>query len=391
MESRPSLERPPAVRVLNVLFDDRFGGSSKRVVQVAAALADRGIQTVLCLPEGDGNAADMAREAGVRAVRVPFERIPRPSDPKRVLRWVVRLPGDVRSFVALYRRERPDVAHVNGAFFLAPAVAAKLVGVPLVWHLNDTVLPRRVAPLFGAFVRLLADRVVATSEAVAVHYAVDWSPHHTIQPPIDPRCHDFVWRPGGEGTPSGARRIGLVANWNPLKGVEYFAQAAALVRERLGEDLEVVFVGARLKTHEEYARRVDALIDELGLRLIVREHGFVSSVAPIVAGLDVLVMTSTSEASSMPVLEAMAIGVPVVATDTGGVREVVEADPGSPAGLLAPIRDPEATAAAVLDLLNDPEKAARMGANGRRLAEERFSLGECARRHVEVYAGAMRR
>lgn len=390
MESRPSPEHPPTMRVLNILFDDRFGGSSKRVVQVATALAESNIWTVLCLPEGDGNAADVAREAGVRVVRVPFERIPRPSDPKRVLRWVIRLPGDIRRFLALYGRERPDVTHVNGAFFLAPAVAAKLARVPLVWHLNDTVLPRRVAPLFGAFVRLLADRVVATSEAVAVHYGVDETLHHTVQPPIDPRCHGFVWEPGKDA-PSGVRRIGLVANWNPLKGVEYFVRAAALVRERLGERLEVVFVGARLKTHDEYARRVDDLIDELGLRPIVREHGFVSSVAPVMAGLDVLVMTSTSEASSMPVLEAMAIGVPVVATDTGGVREVVEADPGSPAGLLAPIRDPEATAAAVLDLLNDPKKAARAGANGRRLAGERFSLEECARRHVEVYTGAARR
>ncbi len=130
-------------------------------------------------------------------------------------------------------------------------------------------------------------------------------------------------------------RVGLVANWNPLKGVEYFVRAAALVRERMGE-VEVVFAGARLATHEEYARRVDDLISSLGLRPAVRECGFVPSVAPVLADLDVLVMSSISEAASMPVLEAMGAGVPVVASEVGGVREILAAEPENPAGVIVP-------------------------------------------------------
>lgn len=374
--------------VLNVLFDDRFGGSSKRVTEVARYLAaHEDVHTLLCLPEGTGNTAEVAWGMGVPTTRVDFERIPRPSDPRRVLRWVVRLPRDVRRFVALYRREEPDVVHVNGAFFLPPAIAAKLARVPLAWHLNDTVIPKRLAPLFGALVRLTANRMLATSEDVARHYGVADSPHDVMPPPVDPRCFDVTWKPRKDGR----RCIGLVANWNPLKGVEYFVRAAALVREQLGQDLEVAFVGARLDTHADYARGVDALIDELGLRSDVREHGFVSSVAPILAGLDVLVMTSTAEASSMPVLEAMAVGVPAVASDAGGVRELLYANPENPAGVVVPVRDPKATAAAVLDLLVQPEKAARMGENGRRLAEERFSLKTCAHRHLVAYESAMRK
>lgn len=375
------------MRVLNVLFDDRFGGSSKRVVQVGERLAREGIRTLVCLPEGDGNTEEAARREGLSVTRVGFERIPRPSDPRRVIRWVLRLPRDVWRFSSLFRRERPDVAHVNGAFFLPPAIAAKLSGVPLVWHLNDTVLPARVAPLFGALVRLLADRIVVSAGAVASHYGVAGSPYTVIPPPVDPRCHGIV-RVAGE---DGVRRIGLIANWNPLKGVEYYVRAAALVQERLGENLEVVFAGARLGTHEEYARGVDGLISELGLRPVVREHGFVASVAPILARLDVLVMTSTAEASSMPVLEAMAAGVPVVAADVGGVREIVHADPSAPAGIVVPPRDPEAVARAVLDLLKHPEKAYSMGQNGRRVAEERLTLETRVRQHAEVYESIARK
>lgn len=372
---------PPSVCVVNVLFDDRYGGPQKRVIEVAGGLSGHGVQTILCLPAGDGNAADVAREAGVPVVRIDFERVPRPGDLKRVLRWAVRLPGDIRRFLAMFRRECPDVAHVSGAFFIVPAVAAKLARVPLVWHLNDTVVPARVAPVFGAMVRMLADRVIVEAEAVARHYAVSRGPYEVIYAPVD--IKRFLQTREERGRE--ASSIGIVANWNPLKGLEHFVRAAALVRERLGHELKVVFAGARLETYEDYARRIDDLIEELDLRSAVHDHGFVGSIETVLADLDVLVLSSISEASPMVVLEAMAAGVPVVATDVGGVREMLLADPADPAGVVVPPADPEAIAAAVLDLLKSPEEAARMGRGGRLLAAERFSLETCVRRHLKVY------
>jgi glycosyltransferase involved in cell wall biosynthesis len=185
--------------------------------------------------------------------------------------------------------------------------------------------------------------------------------------------------------------IGLIANWNPIKGIEYFVRAAAVVRERLAGKLEVVFAGARMANHPDYCQRVDALIDELGIRSAIRDYGFVLSVAPILADLDVLVLSSTTEACPMVILEGMAAGVPVVATDVGGVRELLLGEPERPAGIVVPPKDPAALAEAVLELLRHPEKAARMGQNGRQLAEERFSLSICAQRHLRVYERASKR
>lgn len=87
----------------------------------------------------------------------------------------------------------------------------------------------------------------------------------------------------------------------------------------------------------------------------------------------------------MVVLEGMAAGVPVTATDIGGVREMLFGDPARPAGVVVPPRNPEAISGAILRLLREPDEAACMGKNGRLLAEERFSLEICARRHLEVY------
>ena len=373
------------MRVLNFLFDDRYGGAPKRVIQVAGVLALKsGVKTTVCLPEGTGNVADIAREAGLPVRRLPFERIPRPQDVRKVLLWVLRFPRDVLRFRELIRQERPDLMHVNGAFFVSPAIAAKLTRVPLVWHLNDTILPKTVAPLFGAVVQVMADRVVVAAEAVAQHYGVSFRSYTVIHAPVDVEQFRVAERDRRE--PGGRFRVGILANWNPLKGLEYFLRAMALVRKRLGDKLEIVMVGARLSSQEDYVRRVEALIDELGLRDAILDHGFVVSVAPVLKELDVLVMSSTSEASSMPVLEGMASGLPVVATDVGGVRELVLSDPKRPAGKVVPSRDPEALALAVLDLLDHPAKAAQIGRNGRKLTEEQFCLNICAERHLEVYS-----
>ena len=375
------------ISVFNVLFDDRYGGPQKRVIQVAEMLFEHGVQTILGLPSGAGNAAEIAKGAGVSVRRIAFERIPSPRNLGRLLRWIAFLPRDIRCFVTLFRREQPDVIHVNGAFFIAPAIAAKLTKVSLVWHLNDTLPPARIAAISGLLVRLLANRIVVAAKAVAVHYGVDCSPHEVIYAPVHTQSYGVIRHSPLEHEQK-VPRIGLIANWNPVKGLEYFVRAATRVREHLGGKLDVVFAGARLASCADYSQCIDALIDELGLRDAIRDYGFVPSVIPILTDLDVLVLSSTTEACPMAILEGMAAGVPVVATDVGGVRELLLGDPTSPAGIVVSPRQPKAIATAILDLLASPDKASRMGENGRRLAKERFSLEVCTQRHLKVYADA---
>jgi glycosyltransferase involved in cell wall biosynthesis len=382
---------PSILRVLNVLFEARYGGPPKRVSMVGEALLAHGVETVLCKPFRSNDALKVAtQEPKIPVRQIAFEHIPRPRDLRRVLRWMVLLPRDVLRFMSLFRREKPDVVHVNGAFFIPPAIAAKLTGIPLVWHLNDTIVPARVAPAFGALVRLLADQIVVAAEGVASHYGVNGAAYEVIYAPVDAkrfRTSSLTSRERGRRVP----RVGLIASWSPVKGVEYFVRAAAQARERLGGAMEIVFAGAKLPSHDEYCRGIERLIEELELGPAIHEHGYVPSVAEVLAGLDVLVLSSVSEASPMVVLEGMAAGVPVVATDVGGVRELLLNDHARPAGIVVQARDPEPIAAALIDLLQHPEKASLMGENGRQLANERFSLDTCVEKHLQIYTKIVNR
>jgi len=135
----------------------------------------------------------------------------------------------------------------------------------------------------------------------------------------------------------------------------------------------------------DYYRRTNEMISGVGLKPVLNDHGFVSSVGDILKDLDILVLSSTTEASPTVIFEGMAAGLPVVATDVGGVSEMLLREPENPAGVVVSPRSPEDIAAAVLGLLDKPERAAWMGGNGRALAKKYFSLDECARRHLELY------
>lgn len=118
-----------------------------------------------------------------------------------------------------------------------------------------------------------------------------------------------------------------------------------------------------------------------GVRLVPRVH----DVAAFLRGIDVLVLCSEMEAAPCVVLEALACGRPVVATDVGGVRELLSAADG-PCGLLVPARDPVALAAVLVELLESPGRRDDLGRRGRRRALD-FSADAAWKRYLELWRG----
>jgi glycosyltransferase involved in cell wall biosynthesis len=127
---------------------------------------------------------------------------------------------------------------------------------------------------------------------------------------------------------------------------------------------------------------LEDLVARLGLADCVRFDGTVSDIAPILAESDIFVLSSRSEGMPMSVLEAMATGLPVVATDVGGLRELVDDENGR----IVPPGDRVAMAAMIAELAADGSLRRRLGAAGRQRAVTRFSLPAWRDRHRELYA-----
>jgi len=191
-----------------------------------------------------------------------------------------------------------------------------------------------------------------------------------------------VFRPAADAAPVPGRLMVTTSSDVPMKGLVPLLEAVAKLRTE--RDVELVVIG-----RPRPGGRVDRALERLGLRDIVTCVSGVSDeeLARLYGQAEVAVCPSLYEGFSLPTIEAMACGVPVVATTGGALPEVVGKD--GETGLLVPPDDPSALAAAIGRLLDDPELRARLGAAGRARILGRFTWEVTARGTAASYAALM--
>jgi glycosyltransferase involved in cell wall biosynthesis len=234
----------------------------------------------------------------------------------------------------------------------------------------------------------LADRVLVNAEAVKQWLVDDGYDASKIE--IIPNGVDMRRFHGGDrdetrrslGVPVGARLVGVVSRLSRLKGIEDFIKAAAIVAAK-ADDVRFVIVGEQSPiSNTEYLVELADLTRALGIADKVKFTGLRSDVPEVMSALDVSVMPSLNEALSNVLLESMAAGTPVVATDVGGTSEALVNDVN---GVLVPSSQPEAMAAAILRLLDTPSLARQLGASARQTIEQRFSLDRMVHATESLY------
>lgn len=178
--------------------------------------------------------------------------------------------------------------------------------------------------------------------------------------------------------------IAVFARLNPLKGLEFFLEAAASLRLQF-EDARFLIVGDSIS--RAYRDELEAKAEALGLGTRVFFTGFRTDIPELLAEVSVLVLPSLAEGLSNVILEGMAAGVPVVATRVGGNSEIVE---DGVSGLLVPARDAGALAEAIGSLIADPGRRESMGRAGQKRAIERFSLEGTVAETEKLYERLLR-
>jgi glycosyltransferase involved in cell wall biosynthesis len=175
-------------------------------------------------------------------------------------------------------------------------------------------------------------------------------------------------------------RVGAVGRLSPEKGFDVFVRAAAIVARHRPDVSFVLYGEGPLRPALEELIRREGLVGRFVL------GGFRQDLPAVLPQLDVAVSSSHTEGLPVALLEAMAAGLPVVATRVGGTPEVV-AD--GVTGLLVPPNDPAALAAKVMALLDDPRRAA-MGEAGRRRVRDEFTFEAMAERYERLFARVAR-
>ena len=270
--------------------------------------------------------------------------------------------------------KRVDLVHTNirVGHDREGILAAHLAGVPCVCHVRHFErlgwFDRRLAGLAAGFLyiseavqRSHIESGLSCVRGQVVYNGLDTSTFASA--PIAAQARRSL------GLPPDGPLVGIVGRLESWKGQDVFLRAMARVAEAVPRARGIV-IGAPVPHEPGYKGELLALRDELGLTERVAFGEFRLDVPTVMSALDVLVLASISpEPFGRVLIEAMAAGKPVVATDAGAAREVVV---DGVQGLLVPPKDAQALAQAVIHILTHPDLARSMGQEGRTRVEQRF-------------------
>ena len=373
------------------------GAPHNQAVQLHRELARSGVaRLTVVMPDEPGDGPDRLRDSGVAVVQMPLLRPRASRDKQGLIALLTGYPGQILRLRRLVRELGIDVVEVHGLLNLDGAVAGRLAGRGVVWQLIDTRPPPVLRWMMMPLVLLLADVIMTTGAAVADEYpGTHLRPSRLIPfiPPVGLRAMDAD---GPDRQRACTRRrlsvsdeallIASVGNLNPQKGYEQLIDTVADCRARgTVADLQLRIRGAVQSGHESYADRLRWRARQLGLPPeTIGEFEPPVDPAQLMRASDIFALTSRPRSEGLPtvILEAMSLGVPVVATAVGSIAEIVS---DGVSGILLRPDDPGQLADVIDMLVGNPAERARLGRQGREVVEQQASPESFARRQLQAY------
>lgn len=384
-------------KVLFIITQAEIGGAQKHVVDLSSELQKTGEFECEVASESNENFAKILKENGVEFS--PIKRLQRSINPF----------SDLFAFFEIYniiKSRKPDIVHLHSSKAgVLGALACKAMGVKKIvftahgWVFNEKLpwFKKRLYVLISRFAALFQDAIICVSEydkTAALKYKI--APANklfVIHNGIDLSKLDFLTKEQATDKLSEILNskfpipytlnpkpylIGTVANLYKNKAIDVLIEAAKLISETkpeqnftfivIGEGKERKNLESRIKNYE--------LKDKFFL------VGSVAEAWKYLKAFDIFVLPSLKEGFPYVILEAMAAGLPIIASKVGGIPEMIE---DGRSGLLINPGDAKELAGAILKLFQERETAKKLGDEAERTVKEKFGLAEMVRKTMEVY------
>jgi glycosyltransferase involved in cell wall biosynthesis len=366
-----------SMRILHISSARTLGGGERHLSDLANALGVRGHEVFVAVPENSPLRAELS---ALPAENIFSLRLRNALDVKsgRALARLAR-EYEIEILHAHMARDYPLAALAMRANRRTKFVITRHVLFPLS-RIHKLTLARvsRVIAVSGAVARSLqAQGIFPAKNIVTIPNGIDLSRFKITK--REQARGELCERLGGS---SAKYLVGTVGELRPLKGLEDFLRAAAIVAKEM-DDVDFVIAGRDATRAGEHRVRLERLSEELGLRGRVHFTGWLADVAPLLRELDIFISPSHTEAFGLSIVEAMASGLSVIATRTEGAQEIIEDGVN---GLLVAVGDSEQMATATLALVKDEARRRELGARARKSVQSRFSLERMASAVEQVYS-----
>jgi len=391
------------IRVLCVVADNNIGGIQNRIMMIGESLAKNDIQCIILSPNGKGKFSQIARRKGFTVHQAHIHSPKAFSSLRGLIKnviWMVTIPLSIVTIIKIVYQEKIDIIHVNGLLSIHASIAAIITNKPLIWHLISTLYPLSLVILIRPVVKEFTHTTIFIAQKMIRYYLGDEFDRNKIKVIYEPVDTEQFKRDNIKKSQKMIIRqklniqrdfkiVGFVGNINPVKGIEYIIRSANEIKKETSIDIKFLLIGNKSDGHDKYMQKLQQMIIKHNLEENVIFCGGVSHemIPEYLSIMNIFLITSLAEGTPLVILEAMSMSIPVIATDVGGISEQIE---NGKTGIIVPRGDTKAISEAIVYLFEHPTEMDQMGKNGRKRAEELFSLDKCVSEHIELYRNCVK-
>lgn len=384
------------IKILNVVLSNHIGGPQIRVLAVAEKLKKFDIETILLVPNGPGNFAKIAAKKHIKVYQIALN-IPHRSIYSNIF-FLLTFPFSILSIKKIIIKEDIDIIHANGLFCFHAPIAAFLLKRKVVWHLISSLYPKFIVATLMPLIILLANELIFVANNLKEYY-LKYNVLKNLNYRIIYECVDldrFDPQKINKESVSYAMKslklnkddivIGCIGNLNPAKGYSYCIKGVFLASKTI-KNIKLVIVGDITdKRNLEYYKLM-SLVKSLNMEHRVIFAGKRYDIPKVLLTFNIFLLPSLKEGTPLVILEAMAMGKPIIATDVGGISEQIR---DMDTGILVKSKDPEEIARAITYLCTHPLETRNMSDRCRPRVETFFSLDKCVSEHKDLYENMSR-
>ena len=367
------------LKILYPIIDGQVTGGNIVCLHLIEVALNQGWDVLVNSPS-EGRFCDILREKGVKVYHF---------DTTRSFNWLSAV-----KMAQLIKKERVSLVHAHAPFAgsIISSLAGKLAGVPVIVHahlqdaLSSNYFIRSYQNMMNYWTsRKCCDAIISVSHQVKdalITEGFDSRKFHVVHngTPVNNREIDSNIR-SELNIPEHIPVVIHIGRLCKSKGQHLLLQAAANLHQ-LGQETIYLIVGKDLEQDGDYLNYLKDMAQELGINKSVHFLGHRADIPQLLALSDLLVLPSNAEGLPLVILEAMAAGLPVVATPVGGIPEVVI---HQETGFLVPVENVQALGNAILKLLQNPLLRNEMGNKGLEMVNKDFSVEKMCEEVFDIY------
>lgn len=384
VHSNPIIGRNPgesaALKILYISSAQSLGGGERHLVDLANGMAKKGHEVFVALRPSSPIADELEALPKQNLQALPLRNA---LDAKSARELAKLVSGNEIEIVhAHMARDYPLAAYATRKSSYAKLIVTRHVLFALnpLHRITLRRASRVIAVSHAVAAQLASSNLVLPDKITVVHNGIDAGRFEIARGAFDRRHFLRNWK-----LPEDSLLIGIVGELTPLKGQAEFLKAAAQVAQHYPNAYFIVAGTDHSQGHTNYAA-LQELVKQLKLSERVRNVAWLEDIAQLYCALDVFVSASHTESFGLAIAEAMACATAVVATETGGAKEIIQ--PGE-TGLLVPLGDVDKLTAAILELLGNKGKRITMGQAAQQAVAANFGISRMIDETERIYREAI--